>query len=302
MIEVFAALLPAAAWGVYAYGWKALAVLLISIISCVLFEFLTELILKRPITVGDFSAAVTGLLLGMNLPSQVPLWLPVIGSFFAIVVVKQIFGGIGKNFLNPALAGRVFLFVSFSSHMSVYSNSVFDADALASATVLGEIKAGVAPSVSLLDCFLGRTGGGMIGEISALLLILGGLYLIIRQIASWRIPLAYIATCALLFFLFPSVKGEAAVVSMLYELLSGGLIIGAFFMATDYVTSPVTKWGRILFGVGCGLLTVFFRRFTTYPEGVSFAILVMNCLVYYIDRLTKPRIFGYNVFGKKRKL
>lgn len=299
MLEVLIALLPASAWGVYAYGWRALMILLISVASCVVFELLTELILKRPITVGDLSAAVTGLLLGMNLPSHTKWWIPIVGSFFAIVVVKQLFGGIGKNFLNPALAGRVFLFLSFSSQMSVYSPSVFDADAVASATVLGQIKGGAAPNVSILDCFFGRTGGGMIGEISALLLLIGGIYLLIRGIIQWHIPVAYIVTCAVFFFLFPSVEGSA-VNSMLYELLSGGLMIGALFMATDYVTSPVTRWGRIIFGVGCGLLTFFFRRFTSYPEGVSFAILVMNCFVFYIDRATKPRIFGQKKFASKK--
>lgn len=300
MLEVLIALLPASAWGVYAYGWRALVILLISVASCVLFELLTELILKRPITVGDLSAAVTGLLLGMNLPSHTQWWIPIIGAFFAIVVVKQLFGGIGKNFLNPALAGRAFLFLSFSSELSVYSPSVFDTDSVASATVLGQIKAGSVSGVSIPDCFFGRTGGGMIGEISTLLLLLGGIYLLIRGIIQWQIPVTYIASSALLFVLFPAVGGSA-VNSMLYELCSGGLMLGALFMATDYVTSPVTKWGRVIFGVGCGLLTFFFRRFTNYPEGVSFAILVMNCFVFYIDRATKPRIFGQKRFGSKKQ-
>lgn len=305
MLEVFIALIPASAWGVYVFGLRALAHLLISIIACVGFEFLFEFALKRPITVSDCSAAVTGILIGMNLPVAAPLWVPVMGSLFAIILVKQLFGGIGKNFLNPALAARVFLFLSFPSAMSQYTAAynriplfTSSADITASATVLAEIKGGTAPSASILDLFIGRVGGS-IGEVSALLLLVGALYLLLRGIIQWQIPVSYIAVTAILFAIFPRVEGSI-LNAVLYEILSGGLIIGAFFMATDYVTSPITKNGRLIFGAGCGLLTFFFRYFGANAEGVSFAILIMNCLVYYIDRLTRPRIFGTSRRAKKQ--
>lgn len=302
MAEVAIALLPAAAWGVYVFGWRALTLMLISVASSVLFELLFELALKRTVTISDFSAVVTGLLIGMNLPVTVPLWIPVAGSAFAILLVKQIFGGLGKNFLNPAMAARVFLFMSFPAHMSTFTAPFVrfpffgsTSDAVASATILTEIKGGTMPSVSLLDAFLGKTGG-TIGEVSSLLLLLGGIYLLIRGIIQWQIPVAYILTTGIMFLIFPQMDGHL-LETMLYELLAGGLFIGAFYMATDYVTSPVTKWGRLIFGAGCGLLTFFFRVFGSNTEGVSFAILIMNCLVFYIDRLTMPRIFG----GKQKK-
>lgn len=288
MIEVFVALLPAAGYGVYVFGLRALWHLLISVASCVAFECLFEVILKKPITVGDFSAAVTGLLLGMNLPSAAPLWISVLGAAFAIIIVKQLFGGLGKNFLNPALAARVFLMISFPSEMSTFV-SPFSDDAVASATVLSELKAGSVPSTSIGDLFLGNCGG-TIGEVSALLLLIGGIYLLVRRVICWQIPVSFIGTVALFYLIFP--QGGVGIESVLYGILSGGVMLGAFFMATDYVTSPITGWGRLMFGFGCGLLTCFLRRFSANPEGVSFAILIMNCLVFYIDRLTKPRIFG----------
>ena len=297
MLEVIIALLPACAFGVYIFGWYALGVLLISTASAVFFEFLYQKLMKKRVLIGDCSAALTGLLLGMNLPSTVPLWLPVIGSAFAIIVVKQLFGGLGRNFLNPALAARAFLFVSWPSHMTNWGNAVNlfplgeAVDINASATVLSQIKEGVTPSLSILDLFVGNCRG-TIGEISAVLLLLGGVYLLVRRIISWHIPVTYIATCAILFFAFPQVANVTRVDAMLYELLSGGLILGAVFMATDYVTCPITKWGRIIFGIGCGLLTFFFRVFGANAEGASFAILIMNSLVWYIDIGTKPRIFG----------
>ena len=303
MLEVIIALIPACAFGVYAFGWRALIVLLISTGSAVLAEFLYQLLMKKPIMVKDCSAALTGLLLGMNLPVSVPLWIPVVGSAFAIIIVKQLFGGIGRNFLNPALAARVFLFVSWPAHMGKYTgfgtdvNLFANVDIEASATVLANIKEGTTPTVSVLDLFLGNCDG-TIGEISALLLIIGGIYLLIRGIINWRIPVTYLGTCAILFFAFPQVAGVSRLDAMLIELLSGGLMLGAIFMATDYVTCPITKWGRVIFGIGCGLLTFFFRVFGANAEGVSFAILIMNSLVWYIDFATKPRIFG----GGKRRV
>jgi len=296
MVEVIIALMPAAIFGCYIFGWRALAVLLISTASAMLFEFLYQRLMKKPILIKDGSAALTGLLLGMNLPSSVPLWLPVIGSAFAILVVKQLFGGMGRNFLNPALAARAFLLFSWPAHMSNYTGMVNkipigETDITASATVLSQIKEGVTPNASLLDLFIGNCDG-VIGEISAALLILGGIYLLARGIIGWQIPVTYIGTCAVMFFAFPQVAGVGRVDAMLYELLTGGLMLGAIYMATDYVTCPITKWGRVIFGVGCGLLTFFFRVFGANAEGVSFAILIMNSLVWYIDFATKPRIFG----------
>lgn len=298
MGDVIIALLPALAWGVYIFGSRALTVTLISVMSCVLFEAVAQFILKRQITVLDLSAAVTGLLIAMNLSPAVPLWLPVAGAFFAIVVVKQLFGGIGKNIVNPALAARVFMF-AWPSEMGVYSEpkSALDAlkinlessDIVASATPLASLKHGNLPDVTIFDMIIGNTGGS-IGEISAFLLAAGGIYLLVRKVITWHIPVAYIGTVAILTYLFP--QNEQALNFMLCEILSGGLMLGAIFMATDYVTSPVTEKGRLIFGVGCGLITVFIRYFGGYPEGVSFSILIMNLLVWYIDKLTKPVKFG----------
>lgn len=287
MLHVLIALMPAFIWGIVVFGWNAAIMPLVAVGASVLFEYLVQKLLRKPVTVGDLSAAVTGLLLGLNLPASDSYFLPVVGAAFAIVVVKQLFGGIGKNFVNPALAARVFLFLSWPDKMAAYP-APFDrtvVDVVASATPRAT------GSADLLDLFLGRCGGS-IGEISALLLLIGGAYLLICRVISWHIPVAYLGTVALITLVFPQGGGFFAPSFMAFELLSGGLLLGAFFMATDYVTSPVTAKGRIIFGVGCGLLTVFFRYFGAYPEGVSFAILVMNCLVYYIDRLTRPRVFG----------
>ena len=293
MGDVLIALAPALIWGVIVFGLNALLMPLIAAATAVLAELGVQKLLRRPVTVRDLSAAVTGILIGFNLPANDSYFLPVVGAVFAIVVVKQLFGGIGKNFLNPALAARVFLFLSWPAKMTNYP-APFDrtvVDAVASATP----RSG--GSGELLDLFLGRCGGS-IGEISALLLLLGGVYLILRRVITWQIPVAYLGTVALITFVFPRGGGFFDWRFMLFELLSGGLMLGAIFMATDYVTSPITKSGRLIFGVGCGLLTVFLRYFGSYPEGVSFAILVMNCLVFYIDKLTRPRVFGGGRRGK----
>ncbi len=299
MLDVIIALLPALGWGIYVFGPRALVIVLISVVSSVLFEFLFRLLLRRPQSVGDLSAVVTGLLLGLNLPSSVSYWIPVVGAFFAIVVVKQLFGGIGKNFLNPALAGRAFLF-AWPEQMTTFPapfeyldwrviSYADSADAIARATPLAAYKAGNVPDASTLDLFLGKCSGS-IGEVSALLLILGGIYLICRRVITWHIPVAYIGSVALLTLAFP--KTEGGVSFMLGELVAGGLMLGAIYMATDYTTSPVTSTGRLIFGVGCGCVTVLIRYFGGYNEGVSFAILMMNMLVHYIDRFTAPRVFG----------
>lgn len=303
MLHVLIALLPATIWGIIMFGGRAAAVVAISVVSCVFFEWATQKILKHKVTVSDLSAAVTGLLLAMNLPASVPPLIPVVGAFVAIVVVKQLFGGIGKNFLNPALAARVFLFLSWSDKMAAFDAPLgvdvaasVAGDAVAYATPLASLAGTGEAGASILDMFIGRVGGSL-GEVSALLLLVGAIYLIIMKVISWHIPVSYLGTVAIITFIFPQ-GGMGNLEFMLTQLFAGGLMLGALFMATDYVTSPVTAKGRIIFGIGCGLLTVFFRYFSSYPEGVSFSILVMNALVWYIDRATRPRIFGT---GKAKK-
>ncbi len=298
MLDVIIALVPALAASVYIFGFRALAVTLVSCAACVFFEWGYRALMKKPQNVGDLSAVVTGMLMAFCLPVTVPYWLPVIGAFFAIVIVKQLFGGIGKNFLNPALAARAFLFswpvlmtkwvapFSYSSIMNIFGG----ADAITSATPMGALHAGLLPNATVAQAFLGEIGGSL-GEVSALMLLLGGAYLVFHKVISPRIPLAYILTVAVITYIFP--KGEADRLSwMLYNLFCGGLMLGAIFMATDYTTSPITKLGQIIFGIGCGLITVLIRYFGTYPEGVSYAILVMNTTVWLIDRATLPRRFG----------
>ncbi len=306
MLDVIIALLPAFIWGVYTFGTRALAIGLLSVGCCVGFEALAQYFLKQKIMIADLSAAVTGLLLAMNLPVTVPLWMPVVGSFFAIVVVKQLFGGIGKNFVNPALCARVFLF-SWAGEMTFFPavgekiNSLEvtlnTADVVSGATPLVSLKNGVLPDVKIFDMIIGNMSG-CIGEVSALFLLAGGIYLLVRKVITWHTPAAFIGTVAVLTLLFPQ-HGGIASDFMFSELFAGGLFLGAFFMATDYATTPVTSRGRVIFGMGCGAITVLIRYFGGYPEGVSFAILVMNLLVWYIDKFTMPVRFGGVSDGKK---
>jgi len=299
MSAVIIALLPALIWSVYVFGFRALTLTVISVFSCVFFEFLFQKIAGKPVTAGDLSAAVTGILLAFNLPVNTPLWAPVIGSAFAIIIVKQLFGGIGKNIVNPAVAARIFMFLSFN-FMSVFQDVKADklpalsmkVDAIAGATPLSleYLKQGRLPDADYFNMFLGWQKSGCIGEISILLLLAGGIYLMWRKIITWHIPVSFIGIVALISFIFP--KGLDGTVFMLAEILSGGLFLGAFFMATDYATSPMTKSGKLIFGAGCGLITIFIRYYGVYPEGVSFGILIMNMFVWYIDKLTKPVKFG----------
>ena len=305
MIDVIIALLPAFIWGVFVFGTRALLIAAVTIASCIIFEAAVQKILHRQVTVGDCSAALTGLLISMNMPVSAPLWMGVVGAFFAIVVVKQLFGGIGKNIVNPALAARVFL-LSWASEMTTFTSAgstvaslsvkVNAADIVATATPLASLKNGVLPSNSLIDMFFGNIGG-CIGEVSSVLLIIGGVYLLVRKVITWHIPVSFIATVAALTYLFPR-SGDSATF-MIYEVLSGGLLLGAFFMATDYTTSPVAPAGRIVYGIGCGAITVLIRYFGGYPEGVSFAILIMNLLVWYLDRAFMPKRFGSKSAEKK---
>ena len=303
MLDVLIAMFPALIWAVVVFGWRSLSIVLISVASCIAFEFFYQKLMKQRITVGDLSAAVTGVLLAFNLPVSVPFWIPVIGAFFAIIIVKQLFGGIGKNIMNPALAARVFLFCAWPSILgndgylapftktSPFTVSVKDADIVASATPLASFKTGNLSDATILDMFIGNIPG-CIGEVSALLLILGGIYLLIRRVISWHIPVSYIGTVALVTFLFPKIEAVHAFKFMSMELFSGALMLGAIFMATDYATSPVSPKGRIIYGIGCGAITVFIRYFGGYSEGTSFAILIMNLLVWYIDMFARPKVFG----------
>ncbi len=298
MLDVIIALIPATAWGVYVFGWRALAIILASVISAVLGEALFQFFNNMPVTVKDGSAVVTGLLLALCLPVSVPLWIPVVGSLFAIIIAKQLFGGIGKNVVNPAIAARVFLFLAWPKQMSLYTqpytklpifSNVKTTELISAATPLAALNNGQAPADSIFDTILGNIGGS-IGEVSSLLLLVGGIYLLIKRTIKWHIPVSYIGTVALLAFLFPQI--DATVSFAVFEIFSGGLILGAFYMATDYVTSPVTNIGRIIYGVGCGVLTIVIRYFGQYPEGVSFAIMIMNLLVWYLDMYTRPSKFG----------
>ena len=277
MRDVLISLLPATVAGTLIFGWRSLAVIAVCVASSVLFEALFNLIVKKEQTVGDLSAAVTGLLLGLNLSAGIPLWQCVVGSLFAIVVVKCIFGGIGQNLVNPAITARVFMLVAFTSMAS----SSAPVDAVAGATPL---SAEVMPS--LKDLFLGNYGGA-IGETCTLALLLGGIYLIFRRVISWHIPVTFIG----MVFVFSFLVEGCNPVEALSLVMSGGVVIGAFFMATDYTTSPSTPWGKVIFGLGAGLLTCLIRYYGTYPEGVSFAILFMNILTPYISRLTRRRVF-----------
>jgi electron transport complex protein RnfD len=290
MLDVLIALLPASLAGVYFFGLDAALTIIVCVVSSVAFEYLARRILKRSNTLSDLSAAVTGLLLALNLPPAIPKWMAVVGSFFAIVVIKQLFGGIGQNFINPALGARVILLVAYGTKMTQWTapRGFSGTDAIASATPLGVLKEG-GELPGYLDMFLGNVGGSL-GETSALALIIGGLYLLIRKVISWEIPVIYIGTVALLsWILGPEgfMTGDP-----LFHILAGGLMIGAIFMATDYTTSPMTRKGAIIYAIGCGLLTIIFRLYTNMPEGVSYAILLMNTAVPLIDRHTKPKRFG----------
>ncbi len=283
MLDVIIALLPATIAGAMIFGLRSLPVVAVCVASCVAFEFIFNLIIKKDSTVSDLSAAVTGLLLALNLPANVPIWQCIIGSLFAIVAVKGLFGGIGCNVVNPAIAARVFMLVAFGS----MARSAFPTivDTASSATPLAQMQGGTAPK--LVDVFFGFTGGA-IGETCALALIIGFVYLLACKVITWHIPVSIVA-CVFIFSFF--MEGFDAIAALTL-VLSGGLLIGAIFMATDYVTSPNTVGGKIIFGIGIGLITSLIRYFGAYPEGISFAILFMNILTPYIDAWTPRKIFG----------
>lgn len=296
MLDVIIALVPAMVVGVLMFGARALALLVISVISACFWEWGYRKLMKKPSSIGDLSACVTGILVALVIPVGAPWWMPVVGTFFAMVIVKQLYGGIGKNFLNPALAARAFLMASWPVIMttwavpSVLSKTV---DAATMATPLSILKAGTEAMpdyFSFGNLFIGSMPG-CIGEISAAALLVGGIYLLVRKVISWRIPVAFIGTVAIITVIFPR-NGYSNVDWMVYNLLSGGLLLGAIFMATDYSSSPVTLNGQLLYGFGCGALTVLIRYFGGYPEGVSYAILIMNLCAWAIDKGTRGRQFG----------
>ena len=308
MRDVIVAMLPALVFACVRFGARALALTAVSVVACVFWEWLYRKLMKKHQTVGDLSAAVTGMLLAFVSPVTMPYWMAVVGAFFAIIIVKQLFGGIGKNFVNPALAGRAFLVGSYAGVMTTWIDPAAGkaplmgsvADIVTAATPMAYLKvgdmAGLAEKYVVMDLFIGNCGGSM-GEVSALCLLVGGLYLVWRKVINIQIPAAYIGTVAVLSLLFP--KSGSGLEWMLYSIFGGGVFLGAFFMATDYATSPVTKKGQVIFGIGCGLITVLIRYFGSYNEGVCYSIMIMNLLVALIDSKTKPTRFGVVKSEKK---
>ncbi len=296
MRDVVIALAPATLVGIYNFGVRALLVILATCVTTVLSEYIWQRLMKQPVTTSDFSALLTGLLLALNLPATIPIWMCVLGGVFAIIIAKQLFGGLGQNFMNPALAGRCFLMLSFSGAMTSFvinkGNVIWGGaqaiDGVTSATPLMQVKEGGLPD--LLQMFLGTTTG-TIGETSTLAILVGAAYLLARKVINWRIPVAYLATFVIFDYLYMVGTGTNAY-PIFYELCGGGLMLGAFFMATDYVTSPITPKGKIIFGILIGLLTGLFRFFGESAEGVSFAIIIGNLFVPLIERYTVPKAFG----------
>ena len=291
---VLIALIPTFAVGIYQFGYRAATLTVVCILACVVFEFLFNKIMKREQTVGDLSAVVTGVLLAFNLPSGLPYWIAIVGCFTAIIVIKQLFGGIGQNLVNPAVTARIFMFIAFATEMTSWPTAKGAnaegavIDATTSATPLGQLSHGdgllSAVDFSNMDLFLGNVGG-CIGEVSALAIIIGGVFLIVKKVISPIIPLTFIATVFVLGFMWGGLDGA------IFHICAGGLMLGAFFCATDYVTSPMLPAGKVIFGIGCGLFTMLIRLFASYPEGVSFAILLMNILTPYIDRICEGAKF-----------
>lgn len=311
MYDVVIALIPAFLVSLYVFGLGALLVTVVAVVSCILFEFLIQkYLLKTEITISDGSALITGILLAFNLPSNLPIWMIIVGSLVAIAVAKSSFGGLGFNIFNPALVGRVFLFISFPVQMSTWPTAIENnttlSDAVTGATPLGVVKEGlmygetitdvITKIPSNIDLFLGITGGSL-GEMSVIALLIGGLYLIIRKVILWHIPVTMLLTMGFITGIFWLVDAEMYM-PPLFHILTGGAILGAFFMATDLVTSPMTKKGMVIFAIGIGIITVMIRIFGAYPEGVSFAILIMNAFVPLINSYSKPRRFGSKIKSK----
>lgn len=290
MTHVLVALCPALAMSAYVFGGRALMLTGFCMITALIWERLCNLIMKRPDSTKDVSALVTGMLLAFNLPVTMPYWQAAIGTFVAIVIVKQLFGGLGQNFANPAIVGRIVLMLAFTGNMTHWVVPFYDPDNIVTGAT--PLAAAYSAPADYLDLFLGKVGG-CLGEVSAAALLIGGIYLIMMKIISVHTPLAFIGTV----FVFSYLCGEDGI----YQILAGGVMLGAFFMATDYVTTPVTKTGKVIFGIGCGIITCVIRFFGSYPEGVSFSILLMNILTPYIDMVTKTKPLGAITKKKEAK-
>lgn len=282
MLDVIIALVPAMIGSVYFFGFDAIRLLLVTVVSALIFEYGIQKLFRKPVRIMDLSAVVTGVLLALNLPAGTPWWVAVFGAAFAIIIVKEFFGGIGQNFMNPALGARAALVASWPGIMTAYTNP----DGISAATPLGILKAGEGSLPAIQRMIFGDIGG-VIGETSAILLLIGGLYLIIRNVIDWKIPVVYIATTTVVLMLLGVDSSN-----LIYHVMGGGLILGAFFMATDYASSPVTPKGKIIFALGCGLLTALIRVKGGLPEGVSYSILIMNVATPLIEKLTRPKVFG----------
>lgn len=285
MLDVLIALIPTLVAGVVFFGIRSLLVVGAAIAACVGFEALTQKMLRKPVTIYDLSAVVTGLLLGLNFPSTMPIWIIILASFFAIVVVKQLFGGLGSNFMNPALAGRVFVMATWPAVL-LKTVTPFQPDAVGAATPLASGK-----MPALIDMFIGKMPG-MIGEVSALAILAGALYLVVRGVIHLRIPIVYLGTFAFSLLAIGGITGRPLLNELPAQMLAGGLLLGACFMATDYATTPMTARGQIIFAVGCGFLTAVIRIFGSMPEGVSYSILLMNICTPFIDKYVKAKPFG----------
>ena len=285
MFDVAIAMIPASVYGVWQFGMHALLVLIATVVSCVLSEYVYEKLMKKPITESDGSAVVTGMILALNMPPEIPVWIPFLGGIFAIIVVKQLYGGLGQNFMNPALAARCFLLISFAGFMNNFSSAKLGFDSMSGATPLAAMRAG--NDVDLMSLIVGRVPG-TIGEVSVIALLIGAVYMIARKVISPRIPLIYIGTVAVFIFLF----GGFDITYVAKEVCAGGLIFGAFFMATDYVTSPLSKTGQVVYGLFLGIMTGIFRLWGASPEGVSYAIILGNLFVPLIEKVTLPKAFG----------
>ena len=298
MLDVIIAMLPASILGIYNFGAKAFIIILATVAACLLTEYVYEKLMKQKVTVGDLSAVVTGMILALNMPANIPVWMPITGGIFAILVVKMLYGGLGKNFMNPALAGRVFLLICFTSQMSsfviekssnLFMNGALAVDGVTGATPLAALKE-TGATTNVLQMLLGNHAG-TIGETSAIALLIGAAYLLIKRVISPRIPVAYIASFTVFIALFGG-ENSTDINFILTHVLGGGLIFGAFFMATDYVTSPITPIGKIIFGICLGVLTGVFRIFGQSAEGVSYAIIFCNLLVPLIEKVSLPKFFG----------
>ncbi len=292
MLMVLIALAPSFVMSIYVFGPRVIALTLVCLVSCMFFEWAYNKLMKKPQTVGDLSAAVTGVLIAFNVPSGLPYWIAIVGCFVAIIIVKQLYGGIGKNLVNPAITARIVLFIAFAKEMTTWPVPFTGADAQTGATPLGILAEGGGELPSNMDMFMGYIGGSM-GEVSALMLLIGGLFLIWRKIISPIIPACFIGTVFVFALIYYAATGDGNALQMaVFHVLAGGVMLGAFFMATDYVTTPILPMGKVIFGIGCGVITMLIRLYGQYPEGVSFSILLMNIVTPLIDNFCQKRMYG----------